>query len=406
MKKVFITFFLVALMLLLPINTAIKTDYASNVKIDSETDEESPQLFITKSQYATLDSFIENNFEGEVKQEAISIVDNVTSYDPEERHYKINMSFLIDAVDEHGYYKVISESELADVGSKSELNQLINERWNFSARPLGILINEIINLIKNRLGWLYELFYQGGSLFVEGVGLAKDFIDRIQDVNIAILFTAAVNLVVYVPIYYFSESVKDLFNLDLEGFLFKIQEFTGTFTSDLYSIAQTLEDMLSLLGNLFKPFQNYVSDISDFLGWIDTEDPWNNQITVKGTATNLIGQPIVGANVTCRGVETTTDNNGYYEFKVNASNNSNDSFPPNSIYGLHNCTITISKDGEVLKQTPTKLSYAVSGGQIYWPFLITNINEALLELIEFIIEKINILLELFGLPPINLYNLA
>jgi len=404
MKKILVTFFLVLIMLLLPISNATISANTYELQINSTGEEDSPELFITKSQYSTLNTFIDNNFEGDLKQEATDIVENVTSYNSEEKHYKIIMNNLITAVEEHGYYKIITESEFADVDSKSELNQLIDNKWNFSSRPLGILINELINLIKNRLGWLYELFYQGGTLFVEGVSLAKDFINSFQDVNIAILFASAVNLVVYIPIEYFSESVKDLFNLDIASFLQRIQELTGTFTSDLYVITQTLEDILSLFGNLFQSFLDYLSEVVDFLGWIDNEDPWEQKITVKGTAKNLFGQPIAGATVTCRGVETITDSEGYYEFEVNVSDDYNDSIPTNSLYGLHNCQINISKDGETLKQTPIKLSYVVSGGEIYWPFLITRLNEIILELIEILVEKINIILEKYGFPPIVIYT--
>lgn len=405
MKKIFATIFLVVLMLLLPINTATISNNIYDLQINSTNSADSPELFITKEQYTSLDAFIENNFEGELKQEAKNIVNNVTTYDTEEKHYKVIMNNLMDAVEEHGYYKIISESEFADVDTKPELRQLLNEKWNFSARPLGNLINRIIDLIKNRLGWLYEIFYQGGSLFVEGVDLAKDFIDSFQDVNIAILFASAVNLVVYIPIYYFLESVKDLFNLDFEGFLQKMQDFTGAFTSDLYTISETLEDILSLFGDLFESFRNYVSDISDFLGWIDTDNPWEDQITIKGKAINLLGQPIANATVSCRGIEATTSSTGYYEFKVNSTSNSNDSFPSNSLYGFHNCTITISKDGKTLKQTPTKLSYVVSGGQIYWPFMITRLSEIILELLELLIERINIFLETYGFSVIILPGL-
>jgi len=152
MKKIFVVFFLAAILLTLPVNTAVISTDVYSIENISEKDKDSPELFITQAQYAKLDTFIQASFQGEVKQEAINIVKNVTIYDSEEKHYKINMNNLIQAVKEHSYYKIISESELAEVDTKSKLNQLINDRWNFSARPLGKLINEIINLIK--IGWV------------------------------------------------------------------------------------------------------------------------------------------------------------------------------------------------------------------------------------------------------------
>lgn len=394
MKKIFIACFLTAVMLLLPFHAIVKSsDLSKDIDNLSICDEETPELFMTKEQFNLLNSYVEKNFEEENEQQAKDIVNDIVVYNEEEGHYTIDTNNLIDAVNLHSYYKVIPNDYLINVNSKSELNQLINQHWDFSTKIFGQLINEIVNIIKPRLGWMYQLFYQGGSLFVEGVNLAIDLINQIQNLNIAILFTSVVNLIVYIPIYYFSESVKDLFNLNVEGFLDKIEQFTEAFTIELYSLIETVEIILEALGQVFKPFLNYISSVGDFASWIVNDDPWNNQITVKGVATNLFGMPLASATVTCRGKNTTTDSNGRFEFKIDPSTSSEDSIPSKNLYGIHNCSITISKDGTILKRTPAKLSYVFSGGEISWSFFVAKTRNIQNPLRLILIEKLNIILE-------------
>ncbi len=72
-----------------------------------------------------------------------------------------------------------------------------------------------------------------------------------------------------------------------------------------------------------------------------------------------------------------------------------DSFPEFEYYGMHNCQITVSKDGEVLKQTPTILSYAFSGGEINWPFIIPKAKNIDISFRTILIERLNSMMERF-----------
>ena len=383
-------------MLLLPFSAVTGTVNNPNIKNEPLLiDEVPPELFLTQDEYNYLSSFIESHFEGIVEEQAKNIVKNITVYNSEEGYYKLKINNLIKAIETYSYYKIIPDDELKNVSDRYELKQLINAHWDFSGKVFGNLINEIINLIKLRLGWFYRLFSDGGSLFVEGVNLAIAFIDEIQNLEIAKLFTYVVNLIVYIPIYYFSESIKNLFNLNLSGFNQKIDEFINLFSENLTALIQIVEDILITLGEKFQTLVNYISDIGDFVSWLANGDPWEQQITVKGIAFNLFGKPIDGATVICKGISTITNSTGEFEFKVNSSNNSIDSIPPNSWYGIHNCVITISIDGEVLKQTPTKLSYVFSGGEISWPFIILKVKNKVMPFKSVLLEKINIILDRF-----------
>ncbi len=393
MKKKIFVYFLATVLLLLPFNAVATSINLPNTDSLSMCSQDPPELVMTKEQFNFLTSYIEKNFEEENKQQAKDIVNNIVIYNSEEGRYKIDTNNLTEAINFYSYYKVIPNDQLLNVNSKSELKQLINEHWDFSNKIFGKLINEIINIVKPKLGWMYELFYQGGTLFVEGVNLSIGFINQIANLNIAILFTSFVNLIVYIPIYYFSESVKDLFNLNIEGFLTKIQQFTTAFTTELYALIQTVEIILEAFGQTFKNLLSYTSSVGAFVNWIINDDPWKNQITVKGVATNLFGIPLAGATVTCRGINTTTDSNGRFEFTIDPSANSEDSLPSKSWYGLHNCSITISKDGEVLKRTPVKLSYVFSGGEIRWSFFVIKTRNIQTPLRAILLEKLNSILE-------------
>ena len=371
MKKVVIACLLAILMLMIPVTAnAVTIDLDKKDKMMLFNEEE-PKIFITKEQKNTLVNYVEDNFEGEEITQANEIIDSIFTYDPEYEIFNVNVDTLVQAVDDYAYYHIIPQDTIDNVQSKAELNQLIATTWDFSNYPFADLMNKIIELIKGRLGWLYELFSLSSGLFVDGVDLAKDFIYVLQNLNVAILVATVVNLLVTIPVYYFAQSLKKLFNLDLEGFVDIISEFVETFTGDLSNLIDIVEDILILLGEFFEPLLEYIRQVGDFIDWITAPvRPWEKEIELSGTATNLFGNPIVGAEVSCNGETVVTDSNGKYEFSVQPTGASADSIPPNNYYGLHTCIITISRNGKEIKNTPKLLSYVCSGGSISWSFFI------------------------------------
>lgn len=369
MKKILASCIMAAILILLPVTVnATIIDVEKGQIINNYTPDE-PQIFITEKQYAGLVVYIEGNFEGEEKVEANNILDNITNFDEEYSIYNVDVEILVEAIDDYSYYHIIPESIIHATSSKTELLDLINDYWTFTDYPFANLINKIVDLIKDRLGWIYQLFFDGVTLFVEGVDLAKQFIGNLQSLQIAQQIVIFVNVIASIPILYFSQSIKALFNLDIDSFITIISEFTGVFTTNLSRLVDLTIAVLEKLEEYVGPLLAYVEDVGNFVDWVISE-PWKDIITVKGNVIKLLSSPYPNVVVSCREGSDVTDSQGNFEFTVNPTDNSVDSIPSNSYYGLHLCVITVSKDGEVLKQTPIILSYVCSGGTIEWPFIV------------------------------------
>lgn len=398
MKKIIIAFFLAVMLLMVPVSTVGKTVNNPSGKYFLNADDESPVIYITEEELFVLDQFIDQNFEGEDKTQAEAILEEIISYDQEYRLYLIDVNELADALDVYGFKQPIPKHLLTfqNIQTKDELLDLIDEYWGTSDSPFKGLIEKIIDIIKPRLGWMYDLVSYGGELFANGINLAIDFIELIQNLEIAITFATLFNLIVSIPLYYFSEAIRTLFDLDIEGFFNIIEEFTGAFTIELSELVDLIEVVLELLGPAFDDIKDYVAQISDFVDWLtDPIKPWQGEITVSGFAKTFLGEPYTGAEVTCRGVTVVTDSQGRFEFTVQPSNDAEDSKPENSWYGVHNCVITVSKDGVVKKQTPVKLSYVFSGGEITWPFFILKVRSRDTNLRTIFAERLNLFLQRF-----------
>jgi len=411
MKKVIIACFLVIMMLMVPISSVGKTVNIKSVNNILSNNDETPAIYITEKEFSTLNHYINGNFEGDEKEQADTILNDIISYDEEYKQYLVNISKLSDTLDLYGYYQPIPDDLLANVQTKNQLLDLINDYWDITNYPFGDFIKKIIDIIKPRLGWIYDLFAKGGELFVNGVNLAIDFIEMIQNLDFAIIFATIINLIVTIPVLYFSETIKLLFNLDFDGFISELREFTGVFTDELNNLVDFIEAVVQPLGEAFDDIKVYVSQVGDFVDWVRgnppyTEPPWEQEIKVSGYATSLLGEPYVGVDITCRGVTTVTDSAGKFEFIVEPSDNSADSVPKNSYYGLHSCVITVSKDDKVLKQTPKLLSYVFSGGEISWPFIIIKAKSKDMSLSTVFAERFNnILLQVHSFFPIFFKNI-
>ena len=361
MKKILVACFIATIMLLVPVSANAVTVDIKNNPVFNLYNEDEPALFISNDSHNDLQRYIDNNYASEPQADAI--LNSIFSYDSENELHVADVDILIDSVEKYGYYHVIPDYDLNNVQSKTELNGLIYQYWDFSDYPFGDLINEILEKIQLRLGWIYELYYKGGELVSNGVTIAKQFIQDIQSLEIAVIVAALVNLLITVPIYYFSESIKSLFNLDLEGFSTTISEFTGIFSVELETFIENVIAIFELLPPIFQPVIDFANEIQVFVDWIKSE-PWKAPITIKGNVMNLLFTAFTDAEISCKGETDITDANGNFEFTVYPSDSSEDSLPANSWYGLHLCQITISKDGETIKTTPKVLSYVFSGGTI------------------------------------------
>ena len=397
MKKIIIAIFLAVMLLMVPVSTVCKT---ANNPVDKNilNNDDPPVIYINEQELLVLNQFIDQNFDGELKTQAEEILDSMLSFNQEHRLYIVDVDELADALDIYGFKQPIPDHLLnsQNIQSKAELLDLIDEYWGTSDSPFKGLIEKIIDIIKPRLGWMFDLVFYGGTLFTNGINLAVDFMELIQNLEIAIIFAIMFNLIVSIPLYYFSQTIRTLFNLDIEGFFEIIEEFTGVFTTELSELVDFIEAVLEPLGSAFDDIKDYVAQIGDFVDWFTAPiKPWQNEITVSGVAKTFLGVPYTGAEVTCRGETVVTDSQGRFEFTVQPSDDANDSKPENSWYGVHNCVITVSKNGEVKKQTPVIFSYVFSGGEITWPFFILKVRSRDTNLRTIFAERLNLFLQRF-----------
>jgi len=365
MKRVLIAIFLAAVLFMVPISSVAQTANIETKSQISNLDGNLPTIFMTSEERVQLNQYIEENFDDDSRPDAINLVNEIVgSYNEEYSGYEIDTLALADAINIFGY-KPIPEDELNLVTNEDQLRDLIEEYWYVSNdgvidNALGGLANKIVELIKGRLGWVYQLFSQGIYLFTEGVRLIIDFIQL--PIALAVALVAVVNQLIAVPIL-ISDLLALFFSLEFQQFLETLLTFTQDFSEDFSEMITTIRQLVQDFIALY----NYLGDILDFIGWLG-EEHWNDPIMVTGIVNKNLG-PLAGATVTCRGETSTTNSNGEFSFNVN-SDPAEDTIPSNQWYGMHNCQITITEDGELLKETPKLLSYVFAGGQINWNFYI------------------------------------
>ncbi len=400
MKKIFIAYFLVGIMLMVPIASAVQTSNITKNKT-STLDDEMPEFYVTKKDRDAIDLFIETNFDGEDKTEAINVVDTIILPD-----YEVDILALADAFQEYTF-KYIPEGELnaiLDIEDPDEalveLRQLIEDYWGFKdgsflKNLFQELIDLLIELIKDRLGWVFHFVDDGITLFKNGVSLVYDFIQP-AIIAISVLVVAVVNDILSVP-QLFSKLLNNLFKSEYDEFMNTIVSFTEEFAGDFVLLIQSV---INLVNN--QQIKNYLTDVQDFFTWLDNK-PWEDKIHITGTVRKNLNL-LSGATITVMGQTTTTDSNGNFDFYVDPIP-SDDSFPPNQFYGLHNCAITVSQNGKDLKTSARLLSYCFSGGKVIWHFIIIRSRSTISDYKTILMERVNnILLWIYDLFP-NLFNI-
>lgn len=380
MKKVLIACFFAIIMLMVPFTTIAKTETRSDIKKICQTNYEIPEFYITSQQRQLLENFIEANYEGEEKTKAYEVFNTIINTDNE-----IDIIELANAVYEYGLQQ-IPAVELNNAETIEDLNNLINLYWK-AASIFEDLVDEIVQLIKDRLGWLYIFLAEGIALIIEGVELVVDIFNNFF--IIALTFVTAINEMIFVP-GFFRDLLTELFSLNFEEVDNMITTLTDSFIGEVISL---LNGLLELIQN--PVLNDYLSRLIDFLEWIEAE-PWTEPILVTGSV-KLNFLSLSGATITCRGQTTTTDSEGKFSFEVDASPD-NSSFPPGKYYGMHACVISVSRDGNVLKQSIPVLSYVFSGGKINWPFFVIKSRLKEVSFKELLFERMSILWE-------KIYNL-
>ena len=398
MKKVVIASFFAFLMLMVPFTAVSQTSNINNVNTEPLGTGEVPIILITKDQNNDIINFIEGNFDEENKEAAYNIK-NLIIQPYSGDYYKVNVEELADAWATYSY-QPIPQSEIDDIpyGNIELLRDLVNMKW--AANLFGVLVLSITNLIKNRLGWLHYTINKGYQLCVEGVFLALDF--ALDSYEAFLHLLDAVNTFLRIP-EVFSNAMDYLFSQQFNKFINEILAFTGEFVAVMGIL---LIDLLIFFENVadFATFLNHIGEFIDY--YIPTGGdtfPWRKKVVVQGIVTNFF-IPVAGATVTCRDQTTTTDAAGSFYFEFTPSNEWGDSFPPNQYIGFHNFQLTVEKDEEYYKQTPTVISFAASYGQVNWPFLFFKSRSKSSGFRTILLDRVSILLARLQVLLPNLYN--
>ena len=360
MRRYILAILIAGLMLLVPISSVAQQKNVYNNHIVEDDVEELPSFYITEQQKIILNNFIENNFEGEEKTEAITVLNDIIENDLE-----INIAELANKLSLY-IYVPIPQEELNEVTTHEDLDNLLSDYWGlteggFIENLFSQLLIKIIEMIQDRLGWIYTLFMDGTSLFYNGINL---FVNVIKDkfLAIGILFVIIINDILAAPQAFIS-AIKELFQFEYDNFINIISQFLDQFSTDILTL---LDEIKAFIIN--EDILNYLDEIEGFVTWLD-DDPWEAPIKITGTVTSFKGIPQDDIIVSCKGQTGETNNNGEFEFYVDSSPDS-ESIPAGEYYGMHNCQITISDDEGVIKSTIKLLSYCFSGGKITWSFFI------------------------------------
>jgi len=385
MKKIIIAIFLATIMMLIPVTSAVQTADISFDKDLYMANEELPEFYITSEQSIILSNYIDANFEGAEKQTAQNIVDNIVNNELE-----VNLTNLANNLELY-IYAPISETELSGVSSMGELDALILEHWGFDEDGFlqslfGSLIIKIVEFIKDRLGWIYDLFNKSILLFYDSITLLVDVVKPLG-LLITVAFVSVINGILAAPKAFY-EALKELFQPEGDDFIDTLVTFSDNFASN---VSELIDYVLIFINN--QEIKNYFNQVQAYFDWLDAE-PWKDPILISGSVKTLMGEAWVDVIVTCKGQTAITDSNGEFSFFVDPTPDE-DSFPEFEYYGMHLCQITVAKGDEVLKQTPTILSYAFSGGEINWPFIIPKAKNIDMSFRTILMGRLNSMMERF-----------
>jgi hypothetical protein len=359
MKKILIASFFAIILLMVPFTAVAQSTNLETIKKISTSDDEMPQIFITQSEREQINQYIYSNIDTDLQAEAGDIVNKIINPDNE-----VNVIELSNALYLFGF-RPIPQEEFNNPIDEAKLKQLLEDYWRiydgeYVPNPFGGLINKIIEIIKGRLGWFYTFFSRGIDLVKNGIVVIIDFIQL--PIEIVVLLVALINQIFAAP-QLIADLLNLLFTLQFSEFIDTLIEALQNFTEDLLAL---IDSIIQLVQGIIE-LRDFLVEIQDFILWLEDE-PWKEPITVTGQVLqNLVALP--GATISCRGETGTTDSNGVFEFEVEATP-SEDSIPSGQWYGMHNCAITVSMDGEVLKSSPALLSYVFSGGEMQWTFLV------------------------------------
>ena len=388
-RKLLIASFFAVIMLTVSLTSVVNaqnTDLTQRLNI---LDDESPRIMLDNDDIEDIYTFVNNIKDDKVREKAESIVRNVVNSDNE-----INVEKLGIIIEDYRY-KQIPEEKINDANNEEELIGLFEKYWGIESKsylndPLTDLINLIIETILDRLGYVADLFTWSMYLTMDGFPL---LIEILKDSSSLIIhFTNLINLLLEIP-----ELIGKLLRLQISDFIEGLKAIKN-------EIGAVISKLIESIVNMAAVKQFIEQDVIPFLIWIGAS-PWAEKITVSGTILKD-DVPVKFANITCReSAPHQTDNDGEFWFKVD-STAADDSIPRNAQFGMHNCQITVEKDGEVVAISPKVLSYVFADGEIHWVFRLEkdDVKSPHIPISEQMHASLVKLLRDFGLRLFTLFN--
>ena len=345
LKKIFLAFFVAILFLCMPITQIISCDEVNKINGTINTIS-TFKVKLTEKQLQSLNDFIDKLSSIEDKNIAKSIIFQVLSNNKE--------------LDVFRFGELIREYGYENISYYQETTNIVDD-----------LLNLIMHLITERLGWVYNLLQKTSDLI-------SDIQQLWNDKSLPKEILTELRLLI--------ETFRELQNLItflIQGNYWQFLKAwaPGIIIQDITGLIQSIEKLANDFGILTGDIARFISDASNFINWF-AEKPWEQPIHIYGRVMKLT-TGISNVTIRCRGITNVTDKEGYFSFFVNSTPD-NHSIPPNINYGIHQCIITAEKNG-IMKETPAEISYVFSEGGIYWVFLMNkdSINKEQLKPLDF-----------------------
>ena len=329
LKEIFLAVFVTILFLCAPIAQTVSCEEVNKINESINT----ISIFkvkLTEKQVQLLNDFIEKLPSIVDKNIAKSIVNQILSNNEE-----------LDVVQFGGFLR---EYGYENISHYQETTNIVDDLLNF-----------IMQLINDRLGWVYDLLQKTSDVISDTQRLWNDKSLPKEILN-------ELKLLI--------EKLRELQNLStflIDGNYWQFLKAwdPGIIIQDITIIIQSVEQLANDFGILTGDIIRFISDTSNFINWF-AEKPWEQPIHIYGRVMKLT-TGLSNVTINCRGIANVTDEEGYFSFFVNSTPDDY-SIPPNVQYGIHQCIITAEKNGTI-KETPAELSYVFSDGSIYWIFL-------------------------------------
>ena len=324
------------------------------------------KILLTEEERNQLDEFVEAIKDDEVQDEVTCIVNYVVI-----NEYELDLVAFGEIIERYGYEGILFDDMNSD--------------------PIQDLLNLLIEIIMDRLGWVHEFLdkttaiIEGGFSLLQNRNLPGELIEEI---------TVVVNHVL---------ELKDMMLELMKARWYQFFKKWSLRISIIQGIIESLDLVQSIAlkyGLLSGSVLRFVNDVGDFLTWF-SEEHWKYPIHVYGRVLQGF-EGLADVTVTCRSSFIKTNEEGYFDFYVNLTPD-DDSIPPGEWFGMHKCIITVEKDG-IIKESPAELSYVFSDGGIYWLFIFSGKSKCQSIYIDDPLEINDIFDGIHGLTCFNIIN--